>query len=90
MEAIKEPDMAHAIKQLAPFFKQMIREVISETSEPKPQFYSRDEACKIIKISLPTLSRYIDLGILKAHKVGNRILISQEDMAIALKEIKHS
>ena len=71
--------------------KSWIKESLSEidkTSEPAAQYYSRNEVCALLKISLPTLSRYINLDLIKSHKVGNRILISKEDINNALRNIK--
>ena len=74
-------------------FETLVRELILEAFqglEPKEEserLYSRKEACSMLKISLPTLSRYIALGIIKGHRVGNRILISNEDITNALQEI---
>jgi excisionase family DNA binding protein len=63
--------------------------VLSEKPDkPEPPlFYSRYEMCKMLKISLPTLCRYVSLGILTGKRVGNRILFSQEDLNNALHEI---
>jgi excisionase family DNA binding protein len=51
------------------------------------RIYSRKEACKILQISLPTLHKYIRLGIVKGHRVGNRVLITDVDINNALKDI---
>jgi excisionase family DNA binding protein len=71
--------------------KSWIKESLSEiekTSDQSALYYSRNEVCGLLKISLPTLSRYINLGLIKSHKVGNRIIISKEDINNALKDIK--
>jgi len=83
------PFFTLSVNDTKALLKSWIKESLSEiekTSEPAPIFYSRNEACVLLKISLPTLSRYIDLGLIKSHKVGNRILISQEDIKNALEE----
>lgn len=75
-------------------FETLVRGLIQDCIKPiAPQaketerLYSRKEACSMLKISLPTLSRYMDLGIVKGHRVGNRILISSEDINSALTDI---
>lgn len=77
------------LQTIEPIFKTWIAEVLSGLKhEPTvPVYYSRYEICKLLKISLPTLGRYVDLGIIVGHKVGNRILFSQKDIDAALLEI---
>jgi excisionase family DNA binding protein len=78
------------VEQMQSLIRTCIREElhsIEPHKEETERLYSRNEACTILKISLPTLSRYVGLGIIKGHRVGNRILISSEDITKALKDI---
>jgi excisionase family DNA binding protein len=75
-------------------FQAIVRELIVEALQGvKPlkaeaaKYLTRLEACKALKISLPTLSRYSELGLIPAKRIGNRILYSEEDLKEALKEI---
>jgi excisionase family DNA binding protein len=67
--------------------KEALLEALTETKTNTPKFYSRYEATKLLKISLPTLSRYIELGVINANRIGNRILISQEAIDEALRKM---
>lgn len=84
-----EPLYALTLDKIEPIFKGWIKEVLA-SEQPVEQplvFYSRYEVCKLLKISLPTLGRYMNLGIVTGKKVGNRILFSQDDIDKALHEI---
>ena len=43
-------------------------------------YYSKEEVCTMLKISISTLNRRIAGGELTATKVGGKILISQENL----------
>lgn len=68
--------------------KEWIKECIEETkTEPPktlPEYYTREETCKILKISLPTLDRYTELRLIKTHRIGNRKLYSTDAIQEAL------
>ena len=83
------PIFTLTVESFEPIFKGWIKEVLaSEKPKTTPKvYYSRYEICQALKISLPTLGKYIKLGIIKGHRVGNRILFSQDDVDMALKEI---
>jgi excisionase family DNA binding protein len=79
-----------SVSQAEVLFKGWIADCINPSESPKTEakkLYSRKEACKTLQISLPTLHKYIRLGIVKGHRVGNRVLITEEDINNALKDI---
>lgn len=43
-------------------------------------YYSKEEVCTMLKISISTLNRRIAGGELTATRVGGKILISQENL----------
>jgi excisionase family DNA binding protein len=90
METSNNPVFTLTIAQLHDFMMEVIMEAL-RTIEPKKEetakYLTRIEACKALKISLPTLSRYSELGLIPAKRIGNRILYSEEDLKEALKEI---
>lgn len=57
-----------------------------------PKYRTRKEVAKIFKLSLPTLDKYSDEGLIRSQRIGNRILYSEEDIQKALKEnpVKYS
>ena len=51
---------------------------------------SRKDTAKLLCISLPTLHDWTKTGIVKAHRIGNRILYKLEEVNGALKMIQTS
>lgn len=49
---------------------------------------SRKETAKYLCISLPTLHDWTKNGIIKAHRIGNRVLYKLNDIHQALEEVK--
>ncbi len=81
-----EPLFNLTLEKLEPIFKGWIRDVLASEKpiQAKTTFYSRTDVCKMLKISLPTLGRYMSLGIITYKKVGTRILFTQDDIDKAL------
>ena len=48
---------------------------------------TKKETGKILRISLPTVDKYSDLGFIKRLRVGRRILYSEEDILMCLKRV---
>ena len=76
--------------------REIIREVIVE-EVPKliPQrstgekYYTRKEAAKRARITMPTLDKYIKEGKIKAHRLGRRVLFSEEEIKKAVEEMPY-
>ena len=63
-----------------------------EAREQSSSYLSRKEVIILLKISLPTLHSWSKHGILKSHKLGNRVLYRRDEIenAIAgISEIKY-
>jgi len=45
---------------------------------------SRKEVAELLRISLPTLNNYKNSGILKFHRIGNRVLFKRGEVMEAL------
>lgn len=77
-------DIENAINKA---FERAIKEFINP---PKPQdkdLKSRKETARILNISLPTLHLFTKEGIIRAYRIGNRVLYKQEDIENALRVI---
>ena len=75
-------------------FCEMIRVTVREEIErhlSKPaetkKLYTRQEAAKRLRISLPTLNSYTKKGILTGVRFGYRVLYREEDLESAIQEI---
>jgi hypothetical protein len=60
----------------------IIREELAANKPVKedPKFYTRDEACELLKITLPTLHAWKCKGIIHQTKIQNRVLISESEI----------
>lgn len=52
-----------------------------------PKYLTRREVADLLKISLPTLNDYTRTGRIKGHRIGSRVLYSEEEVTKAVKEI---
>ena len=76
--------------------REIIREVIVE-EVPKliphrstgEKYYTRKEAAKRARITMPTLDKYIQEGKIKAHRLGRRVLFSEEEIKKAVEEMPY-
>lgn len=74
--------------------QEIIRSVIKEelqVLQPKrseSRNLTRNEVVDLLKISLPTLQRYTQLGVIKGFRIGTRILYKSEDIEESLKSIE--
>jgi excisionase family DNA binding protein len=50
------------------------------------KLFTRKEVCQRLAISLPTLSRYVKIGVIKSRRIGTRVLFSESDIQDALKK----
>lgn len=76
--------------------REIIREVIvDEVPKLIPQrsngekYYTRKEAAKRARITMPTLDKYIQEGKIKAHRLGRRVLFSEEEIKKAVEEMPY-
>ncbi len=59
-----------------------------EIAKTKKKHYTIKETSLELKVSTLTVRNYIEKGILKAFKIGNRILITYESLEEATNEVK--
>ena len=74
--------------------KEIVREVLTEEipkllpqKSTEGKHYTRKEAAKLARITLPTLDKYIQEGKIKAHRLGRRVLFSEEEIKKAIEEL---
>lgn len=74
-------------------FRSTIREEIQLTTSQKkedPQYLTRKEAAKFLKISVPTLHSYTKTGRLNGYRIGRRVLYKMEDLELNMSPIEIS
>lgn len=54
----------------------------------KKEYLSRLEVAKLLKISLVTLNDWTKQGIIKAYRIGNRVLYCPIEVENSVKEVK--
>jgi excisionase family DNA binding protein len=59
----------------------------SNQYQSKDQYLTREECCRLLRISLPTFHRWCKSGKLKVHKAGGRILVRQAEIDAVLHEV---
>lgn len=63
---------------IAPFvdiFVEKVAEKVKEMATAKePRYYTRQEACEVLGVTLPTLHEYTKRGDLQAFKMNGRVL----------------
>ena len=69
-----------------------VREEFQILSPKKGELHyiTRNEAAELLKITLPTLSRYTQLGILKGFRIGTKLIYKLEDIEQDVKGIATS
>lgn len=76
--------------------QELIRTVFrEELQNPQPKKgesrnLTRNEVASLLKISLPTLQRYTQIGVIKGFRIGTRILYKIEDIEESMKSIETS
>ena len=84
--AVLQPIINPLIDTIADRLAQKVVDVLATSAKKEPKFYSRKEAAKILHVTLPTLARFTNDGLITAKKVGNRILYDAEAIDAAVKE----
>jgi excisionase family DNA binding protein len=79
-------------EELQELIRTTVREEFQILSPKKGElrYITRNEAAELLKITLPTLSRYTQLGILKGFRIGTRVLYKLEDIEQDVKSIATS
>jgi excisionase family DNA binding protein len=76
-------------EELIESVRRVIKQEISDLNLERtaPKYLTRREVADLLKISLPTLNDYTRTGRIKGHRIGSRVLYSEEEVTKAVKEI---
>ena len=77
------------VNELLSQVEQLIDAKISITPKNEnnqPDYLSRKEVAKLLKITLPTLHDWTKLGRLRAYKIGSRVLYKPTEVKEALEK----
>lgn len=72
---------AAVAEQLTPVINQLNQKIKGYNEE----YLTREEVSKLIKLSPPTLNLYTQKGLIKAYKIGKRVLYKKSEIDDALR-----
>ena len=61
-----------------------LNDLIPQRKEDTPLYLTRDEAAKMLRITLPTLNDWTKLGRIPVQRIGRRVLYALSDIENAL------
>ncbi|AQX87849.1 MULTISPECIES: helix-turn-helix domain-containing protein [Elizabethkingia] len=81
-------------EELLEEFEVMVRRVLEKMmtekmADEEKEYYTREEAAKLLNVSYPTLFHWNKDGKLKARKIGKRVYYSKEDVKEALNKLNN-
>ena len=63
-----------------------IRKAITEAKNAPKKMYSREEASRVLHITIPTLWRWEKEGVINGVRVNRRVLFSEDEITRVLKQ----
>lgn len=60
---------------------------LQQSNQLQPEYISRKEVSLLLKISLPTLNDWTKQDLLKAYKIGNRVLYKSEEVKESVEKL---
>ncbi|MEN3323748.1 helix-turn-helix domain-containing protein [Mariniflexile soesokkakense] len=81
----KIADLEQAIKNvITETVIKEVRDKLTPSNEVNISLFTRETTAKMLCISLPTLNEWTKTGIIKAYRIGGRVLYKHEDISNAL------
>lgn len=72
------------LEKMGKLLDSKLNNVATQKTQIQPQYLSRKEVSKLLKISLPTLRERTNAGMLRSYRVGNRVLYKLSEIEEAL------
>ena len=69
-------------------FKKYFKDFSNHPEKETLVLLTREEAAKILCVSLPTLHQWTKDGIIPAYRIGGRVLYKLDDLKAALNRVK--
>lgn len=92
MEAREVTIINISISELKDIIRETICEELSKINAEKnasdTEFIDRVTTAKLLRISLPTLTKYVKKGLIPAHRIGTRILFKESEVKDSLKQVQ--
>jgi DNA binding domain, excisionase family len=71
-------------------FRNLIGKTYNQNPTSEDKYLTRQEACQILRISLPTLDSYTKKGIIKKYRIGRRVLFKKTEIDSLFEEVNSS
>lgn len=83
-------DMTSIMREVVATELQKVKELISATpkEDDSEKILTREEVCKLLKVSTTTLHNWKNDGVLINHKVGRRVYYMKSDVMAKLNPIR--
>jgi predicted DNA-binding transcriptional regulator AlpA len=71
----------HFYQQLKECIQQTIKEEITALKQDNTEVYlKKDEVCKMLKVSKPTVDSHVEHGYYKKHYIGSRVFYNKQEI----------
>jgi predicted DNA-binding transcriptional regulator AlpA len=79
----------HFYQQLKECIQQTIKEEITALMQNNTEvFLKKDEVCKMLKVSKPTIDSHVEHGYYKKHYIGSRVFYNKQEILDYLSKSK--
>ena len=62
------------------------RKALTDAKNAPQKMYSREEACRVLHITIPTLWKWEKQGVINGVRVNRRVLFSEDEISRVLKQ----
>ena len=79
----------HFYSQLQFFIEQTIRQELSSVKKETPEvvYIKKQEVCKLLQVSKPTVDSHVEKGYYQKHRIGSRVFFNKGEI---LEFLQHS
>ncbi len=82
-------DMANTLREIVASELQKVSNLITKTpKDDSDKIMTREEACKLLKVSTTTLFHWNNDKVLVNHKIGRRVYYMKDDVMAKLTNLK--
>ena len=84
---LTDADLRQTISESLKDFFENNGNFFNVNANPPPSaknYYTRKEVVKELKITLPTLTKYVKNGVIQSNRIGNRVLFTRENIDNAI------
>ncbi len=86
-----QASMMLPIQEIAAAVAEQLTPVIEQLNQNNKgyneEYLTREEVSKLLKLSIPTLNLYTKKGLIKAYKIGKRVLYKRAEIDEALRQM---